>query len=128
MTRQWESFLYNDSPGTHPQGSFVFNPTNPYVTSLPSAQESSVLGLLLKRGSVAQTTPKPTMASPITRTVFKQQLQRQQLEQLEQHEKKINQTLQTFHDSQNIAVPSNSLPSATNANSDVPTSVLQVRF
>ncbi|XP_031569916.1 microphthalmia-associated transcription factor-like isoform X2 [Actinia tenebrosa] len=100
---------------------------------LESVQEGSVLGLLLSTGSVAQTTytPTPTMASPMTRTVFKQQLQKQHLEQLEQQEKKLNQAVaQTSQESQSISIPSSMGVSSAPSSSlphEVPTSVLQVK-
>lgn len=70
--------------------------------------------------------PIKTMSTPITRTNFKQQLQRQQLQQQElqsyQTQKQgTNEVLQ----SQGIAVPRTSSP--TTVPPDVPSSVLQVR-
>lgn len=127
MTKMWEYFFSNDSPGNFPQGSCSYQ-TNPIVQSMHSSQETSVLGLLLKSGSVAQTTPKHTMTSPMTRTVFKQQLQRQQLEQLEQCEKRRTQPLQTVQETPSIAVPANTLPNSAPGIPEVPTSVLQVCF
>lgn len=109
--------------------SFKFSQTNPYVCH--SIQEGSVLGLLLSTGSVAKTTPTaPTMASPMTRTVFKQQLQKQHLEQLEQQEKKNQSMVAASQESQSISIPSTvGVSSATNTAKlphEVPTSVLQV--
>lgn len=128
MTIMWQYILNNDAPVIFPQSSCSYNHANNDVPSIPSFQDTSVLGLLLKSGSVAQTTPKQTMSSPMTRTVFKQQLQRQQIEQIEQNEKLMIQTLQPVQESSSIAVPVNSLPSSSNSIPDVPTSVLQVGF
>lgn len=74
---------------------------------------------------VGRREPIKAMSTPITRTNFKQQLQRQQLEQQElqfyQAQKQgTNEVLQ----SQGIAVPRTSSP--TTVPPDVPSSVLQV--
>lgn len=132
MTKSREPHLqyYNNGAVS---SSFKFSQTNPYVCH--SIQEGSVLGLLLSTGSVAQSTPTPTMASPMTRTVFKQQLQKQHLEQLEQQEKKMTQAMaaaaaaQASQESQSISIPcSVGVSSTTPAKlpHEVPTSVLQV--
>lgn len=124
----WQYLVNSDAPVGYPQSSCGYNQNNNTIPSNYSSQENSVLGLLLKSGNTTQTTPKQTMTSPMTRTVFKQQLQRQQLEQIEQHEKRLSQSLQQpTQESSSIAVPANSLPSATQSGvPDVPTSVLQV--
>ena len=92
--------------------------SNPHHNS----QESTVLaGLLLERGDTIK-----KMSTPITRTNFKQQLQRQQLEQQDQLFQAQKQSLlNDFSQSQGIAVPRTSSP--TTVPPDVPSSVLQVQ-
>ncbi|XP_020603125.1 microphthalmia-associated transcription factor-like isoform X2 [Orbicella faveolata] len=84
------------------------------------SDDSSTLGLLLDRKD-----PIKNMTNPMTRTNFKQQLQRQQLEQQDQlfHSQKVGQPDQPH--SQSIAVPRTSSP--TTLPPDVPSSVLQVK-
>jgi hypothetical protein len=126
MTKSKESPFYYHNNGAI-SASFRFSPTNPYLD--PSVQEGSVLGLLLSTGSIAQTTATPTMASPLTRTGFKQQLQKQHLEQIEQQEKKLSQSFHINQESQSISIPAN-MELASSAPTlpphEVPTSVLQV--
>lgn len=88
--------------------------------SFKCSDDSSTLGLLLDRKD-----PIKNMTNPMTRTNFKQQLQRQQLEQQDQlfHSQKLAQPDQAH--SQSIAVPRTSSP--TTLPPDVPSSVLQVR-
>ena len=88
--------------------------------SFKCSDDSSTLGLLLDRKD-----PIKNMTNPMTRTNFKQQLQRQQLEQQDQlfHSQKLAQPDQPH--SQSIAVPRTSSP--TTLPPDVPSSVLQVR-
>lgn len=87
--------------------------------ALPS-EDSSTLGLLLDRKD-----PIKNMSNPMTRTNFKQQLQRQQLEQQDQlfQSHKVGQPDQPH--SQSIAVPRTASP--TTLPPDVPSSVLQVK-
>jgi len=127
MTIMWQYLLNSDNPGGYLQSTCAYNQNNNTISSNYSSQENSVLGLLLKSGSSTHTTPKQTMTSPMTRTVFKQQLQRQQLEQIEQQEKRLSQALQqSTQESTSIPVPANSLPSSSGGLPDVPSSVLQV--
>ncbi|XP_078369501.1 transcription factor E3-like isoform X2 [Oculina patagonica] len=86
-----------------------------------SSEDSSTLALLLDRKETIK-----NMSTPITRTNFKQQLQRQQLEQQDQifqAQKFAGQPDQSF--SQSIAVPRTASP--TTVPPDVPSSVLQVK-
>ena len=92
--------------------------TNNYSNSYNHSDVSSALGLLLDRKD-----PIKNMSTPITRTNFKQQLQRQQLEQQDQLFQKQGPPDLKAH-SQSIAVPRTASP--TTLPPDVPTSVLQV--
>lgn len=90
-----------------------------YSNSFKRSEDSSTLGLLLDRKD-----PIKNMSNPMTRTNFKQQLQRQQLEQQDQlfQSHKVGQPDQPH--SQSIAVPRTASP--TTLPPDVPSSVLQV--
>ena len=90
-----------------------------FSNSFKCSDDSSTLGLLLDRKD-----PIKNMTNPITRTNFKQQLQRQQLEQQDQlfQSQKLGQPDQPH--SHSIAVPRTSSP--TTLPHDVPSSVLQV--
>lgn len=78
------------------------------------------------RSFVDRGEPIKKMSTPITRTNFKQQLQRQQLEQQElQLYQAQQQGLKELPQSQGIAVPRTSSP--TTVPPDVPSSVLQVK-
>lgn len=90
-----------------------------FSNSFKCSDDSSTLGLLLDRKD-----PIKNMTNPMTRTNFKQQLQRQQLEQQDQlfHSQKVGQPDQPH--SQSITVPRTSSP--TTLPPDVPSSVLQV--
>lgn len=91
-----------------------------YSNSYKHSENSSTLALLLSRKETIK-----NMSTPITRTNFKQQLQRQQLEQQDQifqAQKFPGQPDQS--QSQSIAVPRTSSP--TTVPPDVPSSVLQV--
>ena len=89
---------------------------NPYVQH---SDDSSTLGLLLAdRGNTIK-----NMTTPMTRTTFRQQLQKQQLEQQDHLLQAQNHT-QT-EQSPNINVPRTASPATLPP--DVPSSVLQVR-
>ena len=91
-----------------------------HSNSYKHSENSSTLALLLNHKETIK-----NMSTPITRTNFKQQLQRQQLEQQDQifqAAQKIGQPDQP--QSQSIAVPRTASP--TTVPPDVPSSVLQV--
>lgn len=91
-----------------------------YSNSYKRSESSSTLGLLLDPKEALK-----KMSTPITRTNFKQQLQRQQLEQQDQIfqvQSKLAQSDQP--QSQSISVPRTASP--TTLPPDVPSSVLQV--
>lgn len=92
-----------------------------YSNTCKNSEDSSTLGSLLARGDTIK-----KMSTPITRTNFKQQLQRQQLEQQDQLYQMQKQSLpaDSTH-SQGIPVPRTASP--TTVPPDVPTSVLQVK-
>lgn len=90
------------------------------LKSKPPSQDLSALGVLLNRVD-----PIKKMSTPITRTNFKQQLQRQQLEQQDQLFQTQKPSQPDFSQSQSIAVPRTSSP--TTVPPDVPSSVLQVK-
>lgn len=94
--------------------------SNNYSNSCNHSDVSSALGLLLDRKD-----PIKNMSTPITRTNFKQQLQRQQLEQQDQLFQAQKHGPHDKVHSQSIAVPRTSSP--TTLPPDVPSSVLQVR-
>lgn len=90
-----------------------------YSNSCKPSQETAPFRPLVDRGD-----PIRNMSTPITRTNFKQQLQRQQLEQQEQLFQAQKQSLTDLPQSQGIAVPRTASP--TTVPLDVPSSVLQV--
>lgn len=113
-------YATNNSAGYYPH---IEQPLKWILSSVSNSfkcsDDSSTLGLLLDRKD-----PIKNMTNPMTRTNFKQQLQRQQLEQQDQlfHSQKLAQPDQPH--SQSIAVPRTSSP--TTLPPDVPSSVLQV--
>lgn len=88
------------------------------------SDEHLTLGLLLNSTPNKQLANQGIMTNAMTRTLFKQQLQRQQLEQ----EEKFSTQTQNIvvSESQSIEVPRN--PSPTTVPSDVPSSVLKVSY
>lgn len=90
-----------------------------YSNSCKRSEDSSTLGLLLGRVD-----PIKNMSTPITRTNFKQQLQRQQLEQQDHLFQTQQQGQPDQCQSLSIAVPRTASP--TTLPPDVPSSVLQV--
>lgn len=90
-----------------------------YSNSCKPSQDPSALGLYTDRGD-----PIKKMTAPITRTNFKQQLQRQQLEQQEHLFQVQKQGQLDLPHSQGINMPRTSSP--TTVPPDVPSSVLQV--
>lgn len=110
--------LSPDDFGSHEEEVFDFYTIKSKIPDLPS-DVSSALGLLLDRKD-----PIKNMSTPITRTNFKQQLQRQQLEQQDQLFQKQGPPDLKVH-SQSIAVPRTASP--TTLPPDVPNSVLQVK-
>ena len=106
-------------PGYYPHIKHPLKWILTYSNSRKNSQDST-LGLLLDRVD-----PIKKMSTPITRTNFKQQLQRQQLEQQDQLYHQVQKQNQSdFSQSQSIAVPRTSSPTAVPP--DVPSSVLQV--
>ena len=87
------------------------------------SDKNLTLGLLLSSTPNKQLADTGTMSNAMTRALFKQQLQRQQLEQEEQ---KFSSQVQSIvvSESHSIDVPRN--PSPTTVPSDVPSSVFKV--
>ena len=108
-------------PGYYPHIKHPLKWILTYSNSRKNSQDLSALGVLLNRVD-----PIKKMSTPITRTNFKQQLQRQQLEQQDQLFQTQKPSQPDFSQSQSIAVPRTSSP--TTVPPDVPSSVLQVWF
>lgn len=106
-------------PGYYPHIKHPLKWILTYSNSCKNSQDLSALGVLLNRVD-----PIKKMSTPITRTNFKQQLQRQQLEQQDQLFLTQKPSQPDFSQSQSIAVPRVSSP--TTVPPDVPSSVLQV--
>ena len=110
----------------YPCNNCVLTFSNPHLIN---SDEKTVLGHLLNlegdKTDLSRTDTRVEMSTPISRTLFKQQLERERLEQLEQQDRKlIEQARQQREQSQSISVPGNTSP--TTVPPDVPTSVLQV--
>ena len=108
-----------------PQGGYFSHIKQPlkwiltYSNSCKNSQDTPAFGFRVDPADRIK-----NMSTPITRTNFKQQLQRQQLEQQEQQFQAQKQSQPDLQQSQGIAVPRTSSP--TTVPPDVPSSVLQV--
>lgn len=112
--------LSPDGFDSHEEEVFDFYNLKSKTLDFSPSDVSSALGLLLDRKD-----PIKNMSTPITRTNFKQQLQRQQLEQQDQLFQAQKHGPHDKVHSQSIAVPRTSSP--TTLPPDVPSSVLQVK-